>query len=269
MKRALQFAMVVAALAAEMPLAAQQTPRDVIQSVKFDQRLNGTVPLDAEFRDENGNVAPLHSFFGGKPVVLALVYYDCPMLCTVTLNGMVKSMKAMRLNAGEDYTVLTVSFDAREGAQLAQQKKEVYLKQYGRAGAGQGWRFLTGDETNIRRLTDSVGFQFSFDQTTQQFAHASGLVVLTPEGKISRYLYGLEYSARDLRLSLVEASANKIGTLVDQVLLFCYHYDPAAGKYSAAILNIVRLAGIVTVLLIAAMVVTLLRRERRAAVAHA
>jgi protein SCO1/2 len=250
-------------LSLAMPLRAQQTAQDVIRAVKFDQRLNEQIPLEAEFRDEEGAAVPLRAFFRGKPVVLALVYYDCPMLCTVTLNSMLKSMRAIRLNAGEEYDVLTVSFDAREGADLAQKKKEIYLKQYGRAGAAQGWRFLTGDAASIQRLTAAVGFQFVYDEKTRQFAHASGLVVLTPEGKVSRYLYGLEYSARDLRLALVEASQNKIGTLVDQVLLYCYHYDPAAGKYSATIMNIVRLAGSTTVLLIAALVLTLLRREKR------
>lgn len=266
--RAIRGLVTATVLCAAGTAVAQQSPKQVIESVKFEQRLNEQVPLDAPFRDEQGKVAPLGSYFQGKPVVLALVYYDCPMLCTMTLNGMLKSMRAMRLDAGADYTVLTVSFDAREGADLAEQKKSVYLRQYGREGAGAGWRFLTGDDAAIRRLTDSVGFKFIYDEQTKQFAHASGLVVLTPEGKISRYLYGLEYSARDLRLALVEASEHKIGNLVDQVLLFCYHYDPAAGKYSATIMNIVRLAGIITVLLIAAMVWTL-ARQRKHAGAHA
>lgn len=253
-----------------LPIAAQQTPQQVIQSVRFDQRLNEQVPLDAQFRDEQGNPAPLGSYFQGKPVVLVLVYYDCPMLCTLTLNGMLKSMRALKFNAGDEYTVLTVSFDPREGADLAREKRQVYAKQYGRPLSKEGWRFLTGEEKDIRRLTDAVGFHYLYDPETKQFAHASGLVVLTPEGKISRYLYGLEYSARDLRLGLVEASQNKIGSLVDQVLLFCYHYDPAAGKYSARIMNIVRLSGIIMVLLILGLVVTLSRRGRhRTAGAHA
>lgn len=262
-RRTILLAMTAVVGCTAAPASAQQTAQSVIQSVKFDQRLNEQTPLDAMFRDEQGKLAPFGSYFDGKPVVLALVYYDCPMLCTVTLNSMLKSMRAMRLNAGGEYNVLTVSFDDREGAGLAVKKKEIYLKQYGRAGAAQGWRFLTGDKAAIKRLTDAVGFQFVYDQKTQQFAHASGLVVLTPEGKISRYLYGLEYSARDLRLALVEASQNKIGSLVDQILLYCYHYDPAAGKYSATIMNIVRLAGSTTVLLIAAVVITFLRREKR------
>ncbi len=245
-----------------LPCAAQQTPQQVIQSVRFDQRLNEQVPLDAQFRDEQGNFAPLSSYFQGKPVVLALVYYDCPMLCTLTLNGMLKSMRALKFNAGEDFTVLTVSFDPREGADLAREKRQLYTRQYGRPISKEGWRFLTGEEKDIRRLTDSVGFQYTYDPETKQFAHASGLVLLTPEGKISRYLYGLEYSARDMRLGLVEASQNKIGGLVDQVLLFCYHYDPAAGKYSARVMNIVRLSGIITVMLIVGLVVTLSRRSR-------
>ncbi len=250
------------ALCFAAPAAAQQTPQQVVQSVRFDQRLNEQVPLDARFRDEQGNMAPLSSYFQGKPVVLALVYYDCPMLCTLTLNGMLKSMRALKFNAGEEYTVLTVSFDPREGANLAREKQQLYVKQYGRPISAEGWRFLTGEEKDIRRLTDSVGFQYTYDTETKQFAHASGLVVLTPEGKISRYLYGLEYSARDLRLGLVEASQNKIGNLVDQVLLFCYHYDPAAGKYSARIMAMVRLAGIITVMLIIGLVVMLSRRPR-------
>lgn len=271
MKRSATLRLMMLALATLVAFsaAAQPSPQQVLQAVKFDQRLNETVPLDAPFRDEQGNVVPLRSFFNGKPVVLALVYYDCPMLCTMTLNGMLRSMRALRWNAGEEFTVLTVSFDAREGPELARLKKEVYLKPYRRPGAEAGWRFLTGDAESIRRLTDSVGFQFAYDEKIKEFAHASGLVVLTPEGKVSRYLYGLEYSARDLRLALVEASQNKIGNLVDQVLLFCYHYDPAAGKYSVTIMNVVRLSGITTVLLIAAMVIRLSRRERRHAVARA
>jgi len=245
------------------PVAAQQSAQQVIESVHFDQRLNEQVPLDVQFRDEQGNAAPLGSFFQGKPVVLALVYYDCPMLCTLTLNGLLKSMRAMRLAAGEDFTVLTVSFDPREGAQLAREKQQLYVKQYGRPVGREGWRFLTGEEKSIHRLTDAVGFQFVYDEESKQFAHASGLVILTPEGKISRYIYGLEYSARDLRLGLVEASQNKIGSLVDQVLLFCYHYDPHTGRYSATVMNIVRLSGIATVLLLVGLVVTLVRREKR------
>ncbi len=249
-------------LISAFPAAAQQSPAEVIRGVRFDQRLNAQAPLHLEFRDEDGRAVTLAQAAAGKPIVLSLVFYDCPMLCTMVLNGQLKAMRAMNFSAGAEFTALSVSFDAREGHELAAKKKDLYARPYGRPSAAAGWRFLTGEEANIRALTEAVGFRFIYDENTRQFAHASGLVVLTPEGRVSRYLYGIEYSARDLRLALVEASTGRIGSAVDAVLLFCYHYDPAAGKYSVAILNVVRLAGTLTFLLLAGYVVMMLRRER-------
>ena len=231
-----------------------------LQEVGIDQRLNEQVPLDLTFKDEAGRPVQLGSYFGSRPVVLSLVYYDCPMLCTKVLNGMLASFRAMSFNIGEQYTVVTVSFDPRETPALAASKKETYVKAYNRPRAADGWHFLTGDEAAIKRLTNAVGFRYNFDPATGQFAHASGIMVLTPQGKLARYFYGIEYAPKDLRLGLIEASANKIGSPVDQLLLYCYHYDPATGKYGAAVMNIMRAGGILTVITITALILLLRRR---------
>ena len=231
-----------------------------LKKVGIDQRLNEQVPLDAVFKDEQGRDVRLGQFFKGKPVVLSLVYYSCPMLCTQVLNGMLSSFRQISFNIGEQFEVVTVSFDARETPPLASAKKQTYIKGYNRASAETGWHFLTGDEANIKQLTDAVGFRYVWDEQTKQFAHASGIMVLTPEGKIARYFYGIEYSPKDLRLGLVEASQNKIGTPVDALMLYCYHYDPATGKYGAVVMNIMRLAGVVTLILMVGMLLILRRR---------
>jgi protein SCO1/2 len=225
----------------------------VLKKVGLDQKLNQPVPLDAVFKDEQGNDVKLGQYFKGKPVVLSLVYYSCPMLCNQVLNGMLGSFREMSFNAGEQFEVVTVSFDPKETPALAAQKKATYIKGYNRPSGAAGWHFLTGDEANIKRLTEAVGFRYLWDEQTKQFAHASGIMIVTPEGKLARYFYGVEYPARDLRLSLVEASANKIGTPVDTLMLYCYHYDPATGKYGAVVMNILRVAGVVTLLLMAAL----------------
>lgn len=221
-----------------------------LKQVGIDQKLNGQVPLDAVFKDEQGREVRLGEYFKGKPVVISLVYYSCPMLCNQVLNGMLSSFRRVTLNVGEQYEVVTVSFDPRETPQLAGAKKQTYVKAYNRPSAEVGWHFLTGDEANIKRLTDAVGFRYTWDEPTKQFAHASGIMVATPEGKLARYFYGVEYSPRDLRLGLVEASQNQIGSAVDTLMLYCFHYDPATGKYGAVVMNIVKVGG---VLMIAAM----------------
>jgi protein SCO1/2 len=236
-----------------------------LKSVGIDQRLNEQVPLDAVFKDEQGREVRLGQFLNGKPVVLALVYYTCPMLCNQVLNGMLGSFRQVSFNMGEQYDVVTVSFDPRETPDLAAAKKSTYIKAYNRLGAEASWHFLTGDEANIKRLTEAVGFRYVWDEQTKQFAHASGIMVLTPEGKLARYFYGIEYPPRDLRLGLVEASQNKIGTPVDALMLYCYHYDPATGKYGAIVMNIVRLAGGATVFLIVGLLLVLRRRSGHAA----
>jgi len=232
----------------------------VLKNVRIDQRLNEQVPLDAVFKDEQGRDVTLGQFFKGKPVVLSLVYYSCPMLCNQVLNGMLGSFRQVSFNIGEQYEVVTVSFDSRETPELAAAKKSTYIKAYNRPAAEASWHFLTGNEANIKRLTEAVGFHYLWDDQTKQFAHASGIMVLTPEGKLARYFYGIEYPAKDLRLGLVEASRNKIGTPVDVLMLYCYHYDPATGKYGAVIMNIVRLAGGVTLVLIVGLLLVLRKR---------
>jgi protein SCO1 len=234
-----------------------------LQGIGFDQRLNQQAPLDAHFIDESGKSVELGAYFGSKPVILVLAYYQCPRLCTLVLNGLVQGMLEMGLDAGKDFQVVTVSFDPREDWRLAASKKESYLLRYGRPGAAEGWHFLTGEEDQIKRLTDAVGFRFRFDPLQNQFMHASGIMILTPGGKISRYFYDVSYPGRDLRLGLVEASNNKIGSPVDQILLYCFHYDATLGRYSASIMNMIRVMGIGTMLAIGAFVFFLQRRHLR------
>ena len=244
--------------------ADRQMP-DILRSVGFDQRLNEQVPLDLQFTDETGHAVKLGDYFGKKPVVMVLAYYKCPMLCTVVLNGLVQAMRSLAFTAGKEFNVVTVSFDPRETADLAAAKKKTYLARYGRPGAAQGWHFLTGKPEAIKRLTGAVGFRYVYDAVEDQYIHTSGIMILTPQGKISRYFYGIQLPARDLRLGLVEASADKIGPPTDQVLLYCFHYDPAAGKYSSRVLNMVRTGGALTVVALAGMVWFLWRRGPRKA----
>src|SRR5437879_1450320 len=239
-----------------------------LTGVGIDQKLNEQLPLDLVFRDENGNDVKLGEYFGKKPVLLSLVYYQCPMLCNQVLNGMVTAFKVMAFKPGEEFEVVTVSFDPRETPELAAAKKKTYvdyLPEPKRSGAANGWHFLTGDEASIKRITDAVGFRYHFDEATNQFAHASGVFVATPQGKLARYFYGIEYAPRDLRFGLIEAAENKIGSPVDQLLLYCFHYDPATGKYGAAIMNLMRLAGVVTVIAIVGLLLMLRRRGSRQA----
>lgn len=227
-----------------------------LQEVRIEQKLDQQLPLDLVFRDESGQQVKLGEYFGQKPVVLALVYYDCPMLCTQVLNGMVTSFRVLPFQIGKEFDVVTVSFDPRERSALATAKKKVYvdyLPEKMRAGASNGWHFLTGDPASIEKLTEAVGFHYRYDDATKQFAHASAIMVATPQGKLSRYFYGVDYAARDLRLGLIESSKNQIGSPTDQLLLYCYHYDPATGKYGAAIMKVMRVAGVITLLGILAM----------------
>jgi protein SCO1/2 len=231
--------------------------------VGFDQRLNESVPLDLVFRDETGREVRLGEYFGEKPVILSLAYFKCPMLCTLVLNGLVRSLRATSCDAGREFEVITVSFDPKETTETAATMKRVYLDEYRRPGAEKGWHFLTGDDEAIKRLTEAVGFRYRYDAETGQFAHASGIVVLTPKGRVAQYFYGLEYSARDLRLSLVESAENRIGSPVDQVLLYCFRYDPAKGKYGLVIMRTLRVAGVGTVLGLGVLIVGLVYRQRR------
>jgi protein SCO1 len=233
-----------------------------LQGVTIEQRLNQQVPLDLVFRDEFGRSLPLSTYFtGNKPVVLALVYYNCPMLCTLILNGVVSTLKAVSFDPGKDFEVVAVSFDPRETPELALRKKAMYMQRYRRPNTVNGFHFLTGSQASIQALTEAVGFRYKFDPSSGQFAHASAIMILTPAGKLSRYFYGVEYAPRDIRLGLVEASQNKIGTPVDRVLLFCYHYDPATGKYGAIAMNMVRFGGAAFVLICSTFLLVAWRRD--------
>ncbi len=256
-------------LAAPITLTAQSSPSPAasglppaLRDVDFSPKLDVAVPLDLEFRDENARPVRLADYFHGRPVILALVYYRCPMLCDQVLDGLASSLKVLAFNAGAQFEVVAVSFNPRETPDMAAEKKREVLAHYRRERAAGGWHFLTGDQSSIGTLTQSVGFRYAWDPATNTYAHASGILILTPEGRISRYFYGIEYAPRDVRLGLVEASANKIGTPIDRVLLFCYHYDPAAGKYGAVVMNLVRGGGILTVLALGFFVFLFLRRER-------
>lgn len=235
---------------------------DLLKDVGVEQKLNQSVPLNLTFRDERGKPVQLTQYFGQKPVILSLVYYNCPMLCTQVLNGLESSLQLIPMDIGKQFDVLTVSIDPTERPVLAEAKQALYTGLYGRPNAAQGWHFLTGDEQQIRQLANAVGFRYAYDPGSKQFAHASAIMVLTPEGKISRYFYGIQFPSRDLRLGLVEASAGKIGTPVDQVLLFCYHYDPSTGKYGLLISRLIQAAGAVTVLAIGGLILVLYRKER-------
>ena len=231
----------------------------LLQGIGIDQRLNEQVPLDLQFRDETGKTVTLGDYFRKKPVILSLVYFGCPMLCTMAENGLLHSLQEVKFSVGNQFEVLTVSFDPHDNAELAAAKKAVYVGLYGRKGADRGWHFLTGDEASIQQLTQAVGFRYKYDAQAKQYVHATGIMLLTPKGKIARYFYGIYYPSRDLRLGLVEASANKIGSPVDEVLLFCCRYDPATGKYGMVISRIIQISGLITVLCIASLMLVLSR----------
>jgi protein SCO1 len=233
-----------------------------LQGVGIDQKLNHQVPLDIPFRDESGNEVTLGHYFGDKPVILNFIYYTCPMLCTTAENGLLHTLENItEMNAGKDFNVLTVSFSPEDKPRDAASKRAMYLGLYNRPGSDYAWHFLTGDALSIQRLTDAVGFHFKYDKETDQFMHATAIMVLTPEGRVSRYFFGIEYPARDVRLGLVEASGGKIGSPVDHVLLYCCQYDPNTGKYGWVISRVLRIAGLVTVLGIGALLLVLIRHD--------
>jgi protein SCO1 len=246
----------------------QQT--GILKQVAFEQNLNAQLPLETPLRDESGRAVTFGDYFGKKPVVLLFVYFECPMLCKVELNGLVRNLRALSLSAGREFDIVTVSIDPREDAKLASAKKRGYVKWYDREGADAGWHFLTGEEPAIRRLTGVAGFRYTYDAKSDQYAHPAGLIVATPGGRISRYIYGVDFPANDLRLALVEASSGKIGSPVDRLLLTCFHYDPSTGRYNFAIMSAIRILGTGTALALAAfMGVNFLRDRRRAAASAA
>jgi len=233
----------------------------ILSKIAIDQRIGSEVPSDIPFVDETGRPVKIGDYYGKRPVVLALVYYECPMLCTQVLNGLVSALGVLNFEAGREFDVVAVSFNPKEGPGLASQKKASYIERYGRPKAAGGWHFLTGTQESITRLTDAVGFKYEYDPSIGQFAHGAAIELLTPKGTIAKYYYGIEYSPRDLRLGIIEASDEHIGTVIDDVLLFCYHYDPSSGKYGASVLGIVRAGGIATVLAFAAFLTVSLRRD--------
>ncbi len=266
---------IVALLLAAGMLRAQAVPGNAgpaasampaaLQDVGFSPPLNGPMPLDLSFRDETGRSVRLREYFGQKPVVLTFVYYRCPMLCDQVEQGVVGVLRMLSFNPGRDYQVVFVSFDSRETPEMAAEKKKKALAHFRRPEADSGWHFLTGSRESVEAATKAANFRFSFDAKNNLFAHASGVLLLTPDGRISRYFYGVEYPGRDMRLGLVDASAGKIGTPLDHVLLFCYHYDPTAATYSASILRIIRLAGVLTILCLVGGILISRRRETLAA----
>jgi protein SCO1/2 len=242
----------------------KDTNVSLTRDVSIEQKLNEQVPLDLTFRDETGQKVTLRQYFGKKPVLLTLVYYECPSLCGLVLQGLLKSLRVINYTPGEQFEIVTVSISPSETPELAAAKKANFLKEYGREEAAAGWHWLTGDEKNIRALADAVGFRYVYDPKTKQYAHAAGIMLLTPSGKISRYFYGIEYSPRDLRLGIMDASQGKVGSLVEKVILFCYQYDPTTGKYGLLVVRLIQLGGLVTLLILGGFIGTMFYRERMA-----
>jgi len=230
-----------------------------LKNVGIEQHLDEQIPPDLTFRDETGQAVRLGNYFGKKPMILNLVYYQCPMLCGEVLSGLESALRVLKFDVGKEFDVLTVSFDPHETPEMAAKKKAEFLKRYGRPGAAGGWHFLTGPQQSIDGLTKAAGFQYQYDPKTGQFAHATAIMVLTPEGRIAQYYYGVEFAPKDLRLGLIQASENKIGNLADQVLLYCYHYDPTTGKYGAIIARVLQLSGLATILVLGIFVTVLMR----------
>jgi protein SCO1/2 len=268
---ALSFVFSAPALAQNMPTGPGVTPAGdaasakpgVLGRVGIEQKIGQHVPLDLPFTDETGRQVRLGDYFGKRPVILALVYYECPMLCTQVLNGLTSALSVMNFEPGKEFDVVAVSFNPKEGPGLASQKKAAYMERYARPHTAAGWHFLTGPQESIARLTEAVGFKYEYDDAVKQFAHGAAIQLLTPKGAIARYYYGIEYSPRDIRFGVIEAADERLGSAIDDVLLLCFHYDPATGKYGATVLGMVRIAGVLTIAAFAGYVTVSLRRERR------
>ena len=236
-----------------------------LEKVGIEQKLNEQVPPDAVFKDETGKEVRLGEYFGKRPVILALVYYECPMLCNEVLNGLTGTLKSLSFDTGKDFEVVAISFDARENDKpdLAKNKKESYMKRYGRPGTENGWHFLTGTQSEIDKVANAVGFSYKWDEKSNQFAHAGGIMVTTPEGKLSRYLYGIDYAPKDVKFAVMESAQNRVGNTAEQLMLYCYHYDPSTGKYGLSILKVMRLGGVVTLIGLSAMLFVFWRRGKK------
>ena len=237
--------------------------REILAELDFEQKIGAQVPLEAKFTNSKGETLTLGSLLNDKPVLLNLVYYDCPMLCTLVLNGALKALRVMKLSVNKDFDIVTISINPNEETEMAAEKKSYYVSKYNREGAEKGWHFLTGSKDSIDAVASSVGFKYTYQEDKKQFAHAAGMVFLTPQGVVSRYLFGIEYAPTSMRMALVEASMNKLGNAIDKLLLYCYQYDPATGKYGFLITNVLRLAGLFTVVILAAALLLMLRTERR------
>jgi len=242
-------------------MAASSMPAP-LREIGFDQNIDQPVPLDVPFRDESGREVRLGDYFGQRPVVLVFAYYDCPMLCTQVINGLASALDVLSLQPHKDFEIVTVSFNPKDTPATASAKKAIYLERYKRMGAAEGWHFLSGDQPSIDRLTKAAGFRYVWDEQTKQFAHPTGVIVLTPQGRLAKYLFGIEYGPRDLRYALVEASDGRVGNVVDSLLLYCYHYDPMTGRYGLTIMRAVRIAGAATVLGLGAFIVVMIRKEK-------
>ncbi len=243
-------------------LDASATP-EILQHVGIEQNIGAPLPLDLEFKDERGAPVKLGSYFGDKPVILTLVYYDCPMLCTEVLNGLSRSLAPLNYSIGEEFEVVTVSFDPRETPTLASQKKAVYTQRYGRPGTQEGWHFLTGEAPAIDRLTGTVGFNYVYDETEGQFVHGSAIMIVSPQGTVSHYFFGIEYPSEDIRLAIIESSEEKLGNVFDQIMLYCFNYDPEQGRYGVAIMNAMRVAGLITLVGMGSFMIIMFKRDRR------
>lgn len=244
------------------PGVDSQTMPKPLREIGFDQNIDQPLPLDARFVDEDGNAVTLGNYYGKRPVLLAFVYYTCPMLCTQVLNAMTSTISMLSLDTGKDFDLVLISIDPRETPAQAAAKKQEYLHRYKRVGPDNGWHFLTGTEPEIQRVAKAAGFRYAWDEQTQQYAHPTGIIVTTTDGRLARYLFGIEYGPRDLKLALVDASEGKVGTFVDQLLLYCYHYDPMTGRYGLYVMRTLRVAGVATVLLIGTFIVVMVRRDK-------
>jgi len=263
LRRAARFALALLAAGVASAQLPQIGVPAMLKGVGIEQKLNSQLPLEARFTDESGQSVRLGDYFRGKPVILALVYYRCPMLCNLILSGLTESLRKISLDPGRDFQVVAISFDPDETPDLAKAKRENYLRKYNRPADDDGWHFLTGKDPAIHQVADAVGFGYKWDPRQKQWAHASAIYVITPEGKTSRYFYGVAFKSRDVRLGLVDASNHKIGNLADEIILYCYCYNPKNGKYGFAIVNSLRIVGCATLLALGSFVVINLRRDKK------